>query len=120
MSRKFSQTKLDAFAKLFQHKRDEIVASIQNMDRELDGDGDEVDLIQSAVLSDLSNKLSARDLKTLERITTALEKIKNGSFGDCEECGKAIGEKRLTAIFGVETCIQCAEEQEQNSKHYRT
>ncbi len=119
MSRKFSQTKLEQFRKTFIEKRDQIISSIKKADYNIDVEGDEVDMIQSSVIAGLSNALSARDIKTLERIAYTLEKIETGEFGLCEECGHAIGEKRLMAVPGVETCISCAEEQERSSKQYR-
>ena len=37
-------------------------------------------------------------------IKTALEKIENGTYGKCEECGKPIEEDRLEANPAARTC----------------
>ena len=37
----------------------------------------------------------------------ALQKIDDGSFGDCERCGETIGDKRLEALPFARYCIDC-------------
>lgn len=118
--KKFSQKKLDQFKKAFEDKRDAIVLSIKKIDRNLDVDGDDIDVVQGALISGLVDKLSERDIKTVQKISQAIAKIDSGEFGMCEECGDAIGEKRLLAIPGIDVCINCAEEQERNQKQYKT
>jgi RNA polymerase-binding protein DksA len=44
----------------------------------------------------------------LEEIAAALERIDNGTFGRCQECGKEISETRLQAIPYTRLCIDCA------------
>lgn len=117
--KRFSQKKLDQFKKAFEDKRDAIMLSIKKTDRNLDVDGDDIDIVQGALISGLVDKLSERDMKTIHKISQAIEKIDAGDFGLCEECGDAIGEKRLLAVPGIDTCINCAEEQERNQKQYR-
>ena len=43
----------------------------------------------------------------LKDINSALEKIKNGTYGVCEKCGKKIGEERLMACPEAKTCLNC-------------
>lgn len=42
------------------------------------------------------------------RIRAALERIAQGDFGTCLECGEAIAEKRLEHDPSVTHCINCA------------
>lgn len=42
------------------------------------------------------------------RITVALERMDEGEFGYCQECGDEIDVKRLTFDPTVPTCIACA------------
>ena len=51
--------------------------------------------------------------ESLERIEVALEKISNGTYGFCEECGKKIKKARLEAIPYAEYCISCQANLEQ-------
>jgi RNA polymerase-binding protein DksA len=45
---------------------------------------------------------------TLEQIEAALERIEDGAYGQCEECGGRIPKKRLDAIPYASMCIKCA------------
>jgi DnaK suppressor protein len=73
---------------------------------------------QSTMESDRSLHLhmKQRDRNLLLKIERALEKIKDGSFGICEECEEEIGAKRLAARPVVTLCIKCKTEQEQREK----
>ncbi len=61
-------------------------------------------------------QMKERERKLLIKIERALEKIKDGSFGICEECEKPIGDKRLEARPVVTLCIECKTEQEKREK----
>jgi len=43
----------------------------------------------------------------LRNINQALEKIKKGTYGKCENCKEPICEKRLEAIPEAELCLKC-------------
>ncbi|MGB9743526.1 MAG: TraR/DksA family transcriptional regulator [Minisyncoccales bacterium] len=43
----------------------------------------------------------------LKDINEALEKIKKGTYGVCEKCGKKISLKRLEVIPETKTCLEC-------------
>lgn len=43
----------------------------------------------------------------LRDVNSALEKIKNDTYGVCENCGKKISEERLMAIPEAKTCLKC-------------
>ena len=49
---------------------------------------------------------------TLGRIEKALERIEEGTYGVCEECGAKIPKTRLNAILYATMCIKCASELE--------
>ncbi len=44
----------------------------------------------------------------LKEIENALLRIKDGTYGTCENCGKQITKKRLEAIPYTNICIDCA------------
>ncbi len=50
---------------------------------------------------------------TLEHIETSLERIEDGTYGQCEECGLKIPKTRLKAIPYATMCVKCASELEQ-------
>ena len=45
--------------------------------------------------------------KELEKITLALKKIENGTYGKCEKCQKDIPEKRLEVYPAASNCVEC-------------
>ena len=51
---------------------------------------------------------------TLDLIETALERIEDGVYGQCEECGVKIPKTRLNAIPYASMCIKCASRMEQD------
>lgn len=50
-----------------------------------------------------------RDLAELRDIALARERIDAGSYGECIDCGKPIGEQRLHAQPTALRCIACQE-----------
>lgn len=44
----------------------------------------------------------------LTAIASSLDRLDNGSYGQCEQCGRAIGAERLAARPAAGTCIGCA------------
>ena len=45
----------------------------------------------------------------IQQIDTALDKIREGSFGICEECGDEIDERRLKVLPFARFCRDCQE-----------
>ena len=62
---------------------------------------------------ELTLSLVGSEKEVLDKIEFALERITEGSYGKCEECGKRIPESRLEAIPYTAVCVQCAALQEQ-------
>jgi RNA polymerase-binding protein DksA len=48
----------------------------------------------------------------IKEVSLALERIEQGTFGECESCGKKIGKERLQVLPYIRFCIRCAEELE--------
>jgi len=61
-------------------------------------------------------RMKERDRNMLLKIERTLEKIEEGTFGICEECGREIGDKRLEARPVAPLCIDCKTEQEEREK----
>jgi DnaK suppressor protein len=57
-------------------------------------------------------RLRDRESRLIAKIRKALERIGNGTFGICEECGEQISVKRLRARPMTTLCIECKHEQE--------
>ncbi len=56
--------------------------------------------------------LIENDGGTLALIETSLERIEEGTYGQCDECGVRIPKSRLNAIPYATLCVRCAEQQE--------
>jgi DnaK suppressor protein len=52
-------------------------------------------------------ELGNGDRRLLKEVTSALQKIEDGSFGICERCNEPIAEKRLDALPFARHCINC-------------
>ena len=76
--------------------------------------GDEIDLSQEDLQRALDLKLLGRQNFMLKKIDNALFKIKNGTFGICDECDGEIEMNRLRARPVATQCISCKEEEERN------
>lgn len=57
--------------------------------------------------------LRQREHSMLRKIREALERIADGSYGECEECGEDIALARLKARPVTTLCIHCKQRQEQ-------
>jgi DnaK suppressor protein len=56
---------------------------------------------------------SNNDRQLLNMVEKALERVREGSFGECISCGKEINVKRLEAVPWTRYCIECQEKLEQ-------
>jgi DnaK suppressor protein len=75
---------------------------------------DEVDAA-SALESAESSRMMAETLRLeLLQIEDALERIRTGSFGVCEDCECAIPAKRLEIRPEARLCVDCQAEEERN------
>ncbi len=65
-------------------------------------------------------RIRDRERKLKTKIEQALERIENGTFGICDECGDDISEQRLKVRPVTTLCIKCKEEQEKKEKARQT
>jgi DnaK suppressor protein len=77
-----------------------------------DGIQDLADKAASAYSKELNFSLSDTERNLLFQIDEAFNRIKDGSYGTCTNCGAEIGEKRLQAVPWTPFCIDCQELQE--------
>jgi DnaK suppressor protein len=117
------KTDLKRFKEMLEEKRNQIIQNAQSTlaeDMTLDANDlpDEMDLASSEYLQSFTFRLRGREKAFLEKIERALGKIKDSSFGTCEECGEEISIKRLEARPETTLCIKCKEDQERLEKDY--
>ena len=61
-------------------------------------------------------RIRDRERRLIAKITNALDRLDNGTFGICEECGDDISDKRLKARPVTTLCINCKKKQENQEK----
>ena len=59
--------------------------------------------------TDTNITMAQRHAAELEEIDAALVRVAEGTYGECEECGGAIGAARLAAQPTARLCIECQE-----------
>src|SRR5215475_7240077 len=74
---------------------------------------DPADKASNSYTKELLFSQSTTERNTLKLIEEALERIADGEFGECVNCGEDISAKRLEAIPWAPYCIRCQELQEQ-------
>lgn len=79
---------------------------------------DEIDQASSEYAQAMLFRMLDREKIYLGKITKALRKIEDGSFGICERCEEPITLKRLEARPVTTLCIRCKEEQEKKEQSY--
>ena len=52
--------------------------------------------------------LESSALLEISQINATLNRIEQGTYGECATCGEPVGEKRLEAIPHAAQCISCA------------
>ena len=68
---------------------------------------------------ELTLSLLGCDKNALDQIEAAIQRIDEGSYGRCEECGTKIPKTRLEAIPYTSQCVRCASQREQNGRGVR-
>ena len=61
-------------------------------------------------------RIRDRERRLISKIDKALERIEDGSFGSCDECGEDIEIKRLKARPVATLCIHCKTLQEEEDR----
>ena len=94
----------------------EALKTVDTMTKEDDNFPDPTD--RATLESDRNFELRIRDRerKLIPKIKEALERIENGTYGICEECGEEISEKRLESRPEAAMCIVCKTKEEELEK----
>ncbi len=79
---------------------------------------DIVDQASSYTDKNVEMKAINRQIKLIAKINSALKKIKDDTYGFCEETGEPIGIKRLIARPVATLCIAAQEKHEKDEKVY--
>jgi len=101
------------------HQRELLLSEAEVALNELPGQAIFPDLGDQATAETDRNfmlRLRGREQRLLKKIEQALERVENGIFGICEDCGNEINIQRLEARPVTTMCIDCKTLQEEEER----
>ena len=106
-----------AYRKLLLQKREEVVseAATKPLHTSMDNNTRQGDLADQASGNNevhIQLKIKQTDAKILQAIEDALQRLDQGTYGLCRDCGERIAKARLKAIPWTRVCITCKETQQ--------
>ena len=111
-----SETQREHFKQLLEARISELDRALDTAEREAREGGDKhADLADQAASEYERQSLvhkAATARQMVKNLTQALERIRQGTFGECAECGGDIEIKRLEAIPWARCCVKCQEARE--------
>jgi RNA polymerase-binding transcription factor DksA len=75
---------------------------------------DEGDLVRINADREMSFATRSLLVERANRIAEALERLRDGEYGICQECGEPIAPARLRAMPEVTTCVRCQDRLERS------
>lgn len=111
------QESIDRFRQRLTALRQELAGEVSTLAKEswslgTDGTQDVGDDAANSYARQLLLGMGERDRELLRQVDAALDRIDEGSFGQCEECGDEIEVARLEAMPYATLCVDCKSIQE--------
>ncbi|MDE2400404.1 MAG: TraR/DksA family transcriptional regulator [Burkholderiales bacterium] len=98
------------------HQLEQEVTAVQARDEDaMTGVSDRKDEANNRSLVEIGSAEVERDISELREIAHALQRIDDGSYGLCADCGVKIDERRLLAQPTAIRCTHCQAEAEHRS-----
>ena len=118
MEKKMDKKTLEQYKKKLEEKRRELSEAYtknRHYGRESDEGGtqDLADKASSSYTKEFLYSLSNTEKSILEEVQHAIERMDDGEYGSCMECGEKISKKRLDAVPWARFCVPCQERVEQ-------
>lgn len=74
--------------------------------------GDASDLAADSLDTDTALQLAQKGSSEIAQVEEALQKMEDGTYGDCELCGREIPWERMSALPYATLCIECKRREE--------
>jgi DnaK suppressor protein len=102
---------LEHFKRRLIQKEQELLADIQRLQTEArepreNEVRDEMDEVTSSEARDTAFLESSLEFETLQQVRDALQRIADGTFGKCIDCGREIQPARLEAVPWTPYCLE--------------
>lgn len=109
--------KLDTFKKRLEERQQSLRKTVSRTEEDgriadQDSAQDIADRAASSYTKEFLFSQSNNDRQLLQMVESALQRIREGSFGECINCGNEINPKRLEAVPWTRFCIACQEKKE--------
>jgi len=118
LSRNMDKKKLEAFKKRLEERQQSLRKAVSRTEEDgrvadQDTAQDIADRAASSYTKEFLFSQSNNDRQLLQMVENALQRIREGTFGECSACGNEINPKRLEAVPWTRHCIECQEKVEQ-------
>ena len=108
------------FKKILNERIDELIKGVGRTVSEMAGEeevfADPNDRASQESERNLELRIRERERKLIFKMREALQRIEDGTFGICEECGEPISLQRLKVRPVTTLCIQCKTHEERLQK----
>ncbi len=109
--------RLEKVRKMLIEQKQEILQKIRRKKDQLETPGgDFIDIATGSLEHELNYIFEERERGKLLNIDEALVRIKEGTYGECDECGDDIELERLLALPFTRLCLDCKSKQERQRK----
>jgi DnaK suppressor protein len=106
----------DVLRRMLEERRGEIQEKLRAIREEIPSYQDEVRDTEEQSVTDFAQEmdfaLMEMKAQTLIRIDEALQRVDQGTYGTCDECGQDIAAARLSAVPFALLCLECQEREE--------
>ena len=111
------EERFDKVRKMLIEQKQEILQKIRGRKGQVENQGgDFIDVATGSLEHELNYIFEERERGKLQNIDGALASIKEGTYGECEECGDDIELERLLALPFTRLCLDCKSKQERQRK----
>lgn len=116
-----SQDRYYELKRILEERRLEVIGEVQSKMRDVRNEDavmarqsvrDEAETCELEIREDIEFALLQMKAEMLEKIGEALERLEQGRYGSCYECGEDIAERRLRALPFAVRCTHCEEARE--------
>jgi DnaK suppressor protein len=114
--------KIEGFRRDLFARREQLASDLRKATAEFIGDDsmytDVIDQASADTDKTFAMQMKNRERDTLWQIDSALKRIEEGNFGECERCDEPISEARIRAFPFTTLCIDCKAELESEEQRF--
>ena len=117
LSKNMDKKRLESFKKRLEERQQSLRKTVSRTEEDgriadQDTAQDIADRAASSYTKEFLFSQSNNERQLLQMVETALQRLREGSFGECVHCGNEINPKRLEAVPWTRYCIECQEKME--------